>query len=88
MEAKTPALHDKRLWLAVGTIVSLLLAAFLKIQVEAEMLATIALTVVGYITNSAMKEAAVAKAVVAAEAVKTEADAAAVLQPAEPPAAP
>jgi hypothetical protein len=60
---KTPVLADKRLWLAVATVASLLVAKVFGITLDPELLATIAVTVVGYITNSAVKEARVASAV-------------------------
>lgn len=82
--AKTPVLADKRLWLSVATILSLLLSRFLKIELDPEMLATLAVLVLGYVTNSAVKEAAVSKAQIAATTasaeVKTQPEAAAVLR--------
>ncbi len=81
---KTPISQDKRLFVAVGTVIALLLARFANVQLDPELLATIALVVVGYIVPSAVKEAQVAKATIAAttatEAIKGEADAAALLR--------
>lgn len=86
--AKTPVLADKRLWLSVATIVSLLVARFLKVTLDPELLATLAVLVLGYITNSAVKEAAVAKAQIAATTasaeVTTQPEAAAVLRGPQP----
>jgi hypothetical protein len=62
--AKTPILQDKRLWLSVGTILSLLISSVLKIEINPEIIAAIITTVVVYITGSATKEASVAKALV------------------------
>jgi hypothetical protein len=60
---KTPVLADKRLWLSVATVASLLLARYTGLTLDPELLATVAVIVVGYITNSAVKEARVASAV-------------------------
>lgn len=68
MEAKTPVLEDKRFFISVGTILSLLIAKFFKVELSPELLASIVTVVVGYITNSALKEAKVAQAL--AEAAK------------------
>ena len=84
MEPKTPVLKDKRLWFSVATIISLVASQFAGINLDPELLVSIALIVVGYITNSAVKEAVVSKAQIASdgasERVRTEAEAAAVLR--------
>lgn len=66
MEAKTPALADKHLWLSVGSVVSILVAKYLKIEIGPDVLATIAGIVVGYITNSKLKEGKVSAALIEA----------------------
>jgi hypothetical protein len=65
-QAKTPVLADKRLWVSVGTVISLLVSRYLGVALDPELLATVALVVVGYVTNSAMKEAKVAGQLAAA----------------------
>ncbi len=78
MEAKTPLLQDKRMFVTVATVASLLVARYFGIQLEPELLATIGLTVIGWVTNSAMREAKVAGTVAAAK-VDSKAAAVAVL---------
>ncbi len=84
ISAKTPALKDKRLWFAVGTIVSLFVSQYTGREFSPELLATIASIVIGFMGVSGAKEAQVAKAQIAAdtatELVKSQADAAAVLR--------
>lgn len=67
---RTPIHQDKRFMLSAGTILSLLLARYLGVHLEPELLVTIATVVVGHITGSAAKEAAVAKANAAAYAAQ------------------
>jgi len=64
MDAKTPALEDKHLWLSIGGVLSILLAKYLKIEIDAATLATIGGIIVGYITNSKLKEAKVSTALI------------------------
>lgn len=74
VEAKTPILQDKRLFMAIGTILSLIIASVFKVELSPELLASVVTVAVGYITNSALKEKAVAIAI--AEAAKAGAAAA------------
>ncbi len=80
IDPKTPISQDKRLFLAVGTVIALLVSRYLGITLDPALLATIAATVIGYITNSAIKEASIAKSnaagAAASAAVVTDADAA------------
>ena len=66
MEPKTPVLQDKRLFVTVGAVISVLVSRYLGIDLQPEDLATIALLVVGWVTNSAVREAKVAGANAAA----------------------
>jgi hypothetical protein len=63
LQPKTPVLQDKRLALAIATVISLLLASFLKVEIPAETIAGVVAVVLGFIATSATKEASVAKAV-------------------------
>jgi hypothetical protein len=63
MEAKTPLAQDKHFWLSVGGVISILLAKYLKIEIDPATLATIGGIIIGYITNSKIKEARVATAI-------------------------
>jgi|GEM_PF-3344741 len=86
MNAKTPVFQDKRFWLAVSTVAALLVSNFLGKDLEPELLATIAMTVVGFITASATKEASVSKALVAADVLKKTPEGAPSASPSTPPA--
>lgn len=64
MEAKTPVLQDKHLWLSVGSVLSLLAAKYLKIEIGPDLIAGIVTIVVGYITNSKLKEGKISAALI------------------------
>lgn len=82
--ARTPILQDKRLFLAAGAILSLVLSRLLNVDLSSEYIAGIVGTVMAYVIPSAAKEAQVSRALIAADRasseVKTQADAAAVLR--------
>jgi hypothetical protein len=63
---KTPLLSDKRMWVSVATVLSILVAKFLGVELDPESLAAVAVIVVGWVTNSANREAKVAGQLAAA----------------------
>lgn len=71
-DAKTPVLQDKRLWTAIGTVLSLLLAKYLKLELDPTLLATIGGVVATYLASSAHKEAKTNQANAAAIAVASQ----------------
>ena len=78
MESKTPITQDKRLFVSVGGVIAVLASKYLGIELDPADLATIAAIVIGYVTNSAVKEAKVAGANAAA-AVTTPAAAVSII---------
>lgn len=66
IQPKTAVLQDKRLWVSILTVIALLLSTFFGVELNTELLATIATIIVSFVTNSAIKEARVASAMTAA----------------------
>jgi hypothetical protein len=63
--AKTPVLSDKRLITVIVTSICLFASAVFKLELPVEIVTAIVTLVLGWVTNSAMKEAAVAKSLAA-----------------------
>lgn len=74
VQPRTAPWADKRLYLAVGTVLALLISNFTGHEVDPTTMAGIITVVVGFIGASATKEAAVAKAVVAGQAAASRVD--------------
>lgn len=74
MQPKTEVLKDKRMWASIGTVAAILLSKHAGVDLDADELAAVAAIIVGWVTNSARKEAQVAGAMAAGQ-VETKSDA-------------
>ena len=66
--ARTPGLKDKRLWFGVGSVAALLLTAVFRVPLSGELIAGVVSIVLGVVTNSAVKEALVSRALIQKDA--------------------